>query len=79
MKKKNLLILYFPLDDPAVSDPFELLEIYKQHGTSVIEIALPTENPILDGKTIRDSMARGLKLWRNILKISEKYLRNIRN
>ncbi len=79
MKKKNLLILYFPLDDPAVSDPFELLEIYKQHGTSVIEIALPTENPILDGKTIRDSMARVLQFktleeyFEDIGKVSAKY------
>lgn len=74
-----MLILYYPLDDPIVSDPFCLLDIYRQHGTGVIEIALPTENPVLDGKTIRDSMTRVLHLktmeeyFEDIAMISEKY------
>ena len=55
-----MLILYFPLDDPIVREPFRLLDLYKRHGASVIEIALPTVNPVLDGQVIRDSMTRVL-------------------
>lgn len=79
MERENLLILYFPLDDPIVESPFELLDSYIRHGARVIEIALPVENPVLDGKVIRDSMARVLgnttreKFFEDIRRISQRY------
>lgn len=79
MNRENLLILYFPLDDPIVKSPYDLLDIYIRHGVRIIEIALPVENPVLDGKVIRDSMARVLsnttqkKFFEDIKSISRKY------
>jgi len=73
MKKEKMLVLYFPLDDPIAEQPFELLDTYIRHGVRVIEIALPTENPVLDGKTIRDSMGRILSR-----KTLEEYIEDIK-
>lgn len=79
MNRENLLILYFPLDDPIVKSPYDLLDVYIRHGVRIIEIALPVENPVLDGKVIRDSMARVLsnttqkEFFEDIKSISRKY------
>ncbi len=60
MRKRHLL-LYFPLDDPLFGDQDYIIRNYIDHHCDIIEIALPVEDPVLDGATIRNSMARILE------------------
>ena len=58
---EKILMLYYPLLDPVMTDPDAVLWAYYRHGCRIIEVALPYENPVLDGETVRASMARILK------------------
>lgn len=60
--KMKQLLLYFPLDDPEILDQDKLAETYLKHHATVIEVALPVKNPVLDGPIIRESMARILSV-----------------
>lgn len=55
---EKLLLLYFPLNDPLIKDQEKVLEIYLKHNVTTIEVALPAEEPFLDGPVIKDSMKR---------------------
>lgn len=59
-KGERILVTYYPLCDTAVADPIELADNYFKNGSSLLEMGLPYEDPCLDGKVIRDSMARAL-------------------
>ena len=56
----KILILYFPVGDPILGDSVEYAQKYFENGCTVLEIGLPFHDPCLDGKTVRDSMARAL-------------------
>ncbi len=58
---KRHLLLYYPLDDPLFADQDSILQTYVDNHCDIIEIAVPVEDPVLDGKTIRDSMSRILQ------------------
>lgn len=58
---QKIFMLYYPLLDPIMKNPYAVLETYERYGCSIIEISLPCENPGLDGPVIRDSMRRILE------------------
>lgn len=58
---RKILITYFPLCDPAMGDPVCAAKNYIEGGADVLEMGLPFNNPVLDGKTVKDSMARALQ------------------
>lgn len=55
------LLLYYPLDDNQFPDQDEIIKTYMKNHCDVVEIAVPVEDPVLDGKTIRESMFRILE------------------
>jgi tryptophan synthase alpha chain len=55
-RSRPALICYLPLGDPAIG--FELPDIYAGAGVDVFEIGVPGGDPVLDGPTIADSLAR---------------------
>lgn len=57
-KGQKILVLYFPIGDPIFDDDLKWADIYYTGGATVLEIGLPVDDPIYDGKTIKDSMAR---------------------
>lgn len=57
---KKILVNYFPLCDTLLEDQVAWAGRYFENGVTVLEMGLPYEDPCLDGKTVRDSMARAL-------------------
>ena len=57
---RKILTLYFPIGDPILKDDCAWAERYFENGCTVLEIGLPNDDPVLDGKTVADSMARAL-------------------
>lgn len=58
---EKALITYFPVGDPVLKDgDVDGAKRYFANGTTVLEIGLPYENPVLDGETVRSSMERAL-------------------
>lgn len=57
---QKILTLYFPIGDPVLGDDCAWAEKYFENGCTVLEIGLPNDAPVLDGKTVADSMARAL-------------------
>lgn len=58
----KLLSLYFPVGDPVLEDDeCGWAQRYFDNGCTVLEIGLPNDNPVLDGKTVADSMTRALE------------------
>lgn len=55
---EKILILYFPIGDTILDDSVAWAEKYFRDGCTVLEVGLPYEDPSLDGKTVRESMAR---------------------
>ena len=60
---EKILVSYFPLCDTALEDQVAWAGKYFDNGTTVLEMGLPYEDPGLDGKTVRDSMARALSKY----------------
>ncbi len=54
-KKEGALIAYFPLGTEKY-DSVELAKAYVDGGVDILEIGIPVEHPLFDGKTIRDVM-----------------------
>ena len=79
MKKENkkILVSYFPLGDPCVADSAEWAKLFYDCGTTVLEVGLPFEKPVLDGTVVRESMERALQ--RINLDESFEEIRKIRN
>ena len=82
-ENKNILILYFPIGDTIFDDDISWAGKYFDGGCTVLEIGLPNDNPVLDGKTVSDSMARALshtnleEIFVTIEKMRKKYPENI--
>lgn len=57
---EKVLILYFPIGDPAMGDSVAWGEKYFDNGATVLEIGLPYEDPVLDGPVVKDSMGRAI-------------------
>lgn len=58
---EKILVAYFPLADTALGgDDAGWAKKYFDNGATVLEMGLPYEDPVLDGKTVRDSMERAL-------------------
>lgn len=58
---KKILVGYFPLADTILeNNDAEWAQKYFANGTTVLEMGLPYENPVMDGKTVRNSMERAL-------------------
>lgn len=58
---EKILVTYFPLCDPELEDQVQWAKDYFANGTTVLEMGLPYHNPVLDGKTVKDSMLRALE------------------
>ena len=58
---KKILVLYFPIGDTILDDDCLWAGRYFDNGCTVLEIGLPYHDPVLDGKTVKDSMQRALK------------------
>ena len=78
--KGKILALYFPVGDTILNGAeCEWAGTYFEGGCTVLEIGLPNENPVLDGKTVADSMERALshanldEIFRKIKDIREQY------
>lgn len=54
----KLLVCYLPLGDPSMVP--DMAEVYVSCGADVLEIGFPAADPVLDGRWVRDSMARSL-------------------
>ena len=59
---EKILILNFPVGDPKMGDPAAMAKTYVENGCHVLEAMLPYEDPVLDGGTVRASMARALEV-----------------
>lgn len=58
---EKILVSYFPLGDTILeNDDAGWAKKYFANGATVLEMGLPYENPVLDGKTVSDSMDRAL-------------------
>ena len=55
---RPLLIAYFPAGDPRI--PVDMLDVYLRCRVDVVELAIRSDTPFLDGRTIRASMHRSL-------------------
>ena len=82
-RNEKILILYFPIQDTILEDDVEWAKKYFQGGCTFLEIGLPNDNPLLDGKTVRESMERALahsdldKVFSSIRRIREQCPDNI--
>ncbi len=82
-KGQKISVLYFPVGDPKMGDAVEWAGKYFNNGCTVLEIGLPFENPVLDGPTVANSMARALEVcdledvFGMIRKMREAYPDNI--
>lgn len=76
MRKK--LILYYPALDPIVERE-KVINTYIRHNCSIIDIAMPYKNTVLDGNVIKQSMRRIMEhhseddVFREIMIIKNKY------
>ena len=57
---EKILVSYFPIGDSCVADAAAWAGTFYKTGTTVLEIGLPYEDPVYDGPTVADSMARAL-------------------
>ena len=82
-RNEKALILYFPIQDTIFDDDVDWAKKYFNNGCTVLEIGLANDDPVLDGKTVRDSMERVLshsdinKMFSSIGKIRERCPDNI--
>ena len=60
-KNEKILVSYFPIGDSYVADSVGWAKKFFDNGTTVLEIGLPYEEPILDGSTVAGSMERALQ------------------
>lgn len=81
---EKILVLYFPIGDTILNgEDCEWAGKFFQAGCTVLEIGLPNSNPVLDGKTVADSMKRALSntdinaVFHTIRKMREMYPENI--
>lgn len=81
---EKILVLYFPIGDTILGgDDCAWAGRYFENGCTVLEIGLPNGNPVLDGKTVADSMARALShtgleaVFKTIGQMRERYPDNI--
>ena len=58
---RKILVSYFPIGDPCVADPVDWAGRFLENGTTVLELGLPYEAPVLDGEVVRASMERALQ------------------
>ncbi|XGI83234.1 tryptophan synthase subunit alpha [Halorutilales archaeon Cl-col2-1] len=54
------LIPYFTAGDPSVESVPEIIEALEDGGADVIEVGLPFSEPVADGPTIQEAIARAL-------------------
>ena len=60
-RKEKILVGYFPLADTILEgNDVEWAKKYFANGVTVLEMGFPYEDPVLDGKTVTDSMNRAL-------------------
>ncbi len=80
---KKIKVYYFPVGDTILQDDCVWAGNYFDNGCTVLEIGLPNSNPVLDGKTVQDSMARARvhmdldEIFETIRKIRKTYPDNI--
>lgn len=80
---ERILVAYYPLCDPLIEDQVAWAGTYFENGATVLEMGLPYENPVLDGATVRNSMARALEkhdvadAFKVIAELREAYPDNI--
>lgn len=60
-KKEKILVSYFPIGDPCVADAVSWAKRFLDNGTTVLELGLPYEAPVLDGAVVKESMERALQ------------------
>lgn len=85
MVKENdkILVAYFPLGDSIFDSDLEWGKKYFENGATLLEMGLPYENPVLDGKIVRESMERALKnttldnVFTTIKELRKKFPNNI--
>lgn len=76
---EKILVSYFPIGDPCVADAVEWAGRFLENGTTVLELGLPYEDPVLDGEVVKASMARALErtdlegVFRDIAAIRQAY------
>lgn len=58
LQNEKILVLYFPVGDSILGDDVQSATDYFCNGTTVLEIGLPYEDPVLDGEVVRKSMQR---------------------
>lgn len=59
-RKEKILVSYFNMGDSYVADSVVWAKKFFDNGTTVLEIGLPYENPVLDGPVVANSMERAL-------------------
>lgn len=60
-KGEKILVAYYPLCDPLIEDQVAWAGTYFENGATVLEMGIPYVDPVLDGATVRASMARALE------------------
>lgn len=60
-KEEKVLVSYFPIGDPCVADAVDWAKRFLDNGTTVLELGLPYEAPVLDGAVVKESMERALQ------------------
>lgn len=69
---EKVLVGLVPFGDPNLEVSSKLVDVYLESGVDIVEFALPSDDPFVDSKQIKDSGARALKAEPNILKYLER-------
>lgn len=69
---EKVLVGLIPFGDPNLEVSSKLVDVYLESGVDIVEFALPSDDPFVDSKQIKDSGARTLKAEPDILKYLEK-------
>ena len=71
-KGEKVLVGLVPYGDPNLEISSKLVDVYLESGVDIVEFALPSDDPFVDSKQIKDSGARALKAEPDILEYLKK-------
>jgi len=79
-RNERVLVGLVPFGDPSQEMSRRIVDIYLENGVDIVELALPSEDPFVDSRQIKESNARALqaepdlhKHFETILRIREAY------
>ena len=65
-KKNNILNIYFTAGYPALHDTVDIIKALDDSNADMVEIGMPSSDPLADGPTIQASSSAALKNGMNL-------------